>query len=240
MIKDREYIVYMHISPTNKIYVGITGQKNVKFRWCRGSSYKGCKIFYRAIQKYGWDNFQHIVLCHTTSDRAKIMEITLIKYYKSLCISYNITDGGEGQLGNHLSEEARRKIGEKNREHFKGYISRKCVEAGRLYNLGRKHSKERIEKMRQGRLAKGGWKKMTPDQVQNNIERNLCRSHPVLQFDLQENLLKEYRSVKYASEEIKCSRGSLISALTGRNGAKTCKGFIWKYKEDYDKECQIC
>ena len=47
------------------------------------------------------------------------MEITLIKHYKSLGISYNITDGGEGQLGNHLSEEARRKIGEKNREHYK-------------------------------------------------------------------------------------------------------------------------
>ena len=67
---------------------------------------------------------------------------------KPVGISYNITEGGEGQLGNHLSEEARRKIGEKNREHYKGYISRKCVEAGRLYNLGRKHSKERIEKMR--------------------------------------------------------------------------------------------
>ena len=66
--------------------------------------------------------------------------------------------------------------------------------------------------------------------VQANIERNINRCHPVLQYNLDGNLIAEYRSVKYASEIIKVSRGSLLNCLVGRNGSKTCKGYIWKYK----------
>lgn len=36
---------------------------NIKVRWRNnGINYKACILFYRAIQKYGWDNFEHIIL----------------------------------------------------------------------------------------------------------------------------------------------------------------------------------
>lgn len=63
------------------------------------------------------------------------------------------------------------------------------------------------------------------------IERNLVRSNPVLQFDLQGNFIKEYRSVKFAAESMGGSRGSLLNCLNPlRTESKTFKGYIWKYK----------
>ena len=45
----------------NKVYIGITCQKT-KYRWGAGSGYKQQPKFYRAICKYDWDNFEHIIL----------------------------------------------------------------------------------------------------------------------------------------------------------------------------------
>lgn len=97
-MEDKTYTVYLHINPKNKkVYVGITNQ-NVYKRWKNGHGYTKCKKFYNAIIKYGWNNFNHIVLCKTCKDRALLLEKTLVKYYKSRNLSYNITDGGEDSI----------------------------------------------------------------------------------------------------------------------------------------------
>ena len=63
------WTVYIHTNKENgKVYIGITGQ-TVERRWrSDGSGYKKCLLFYRAIQKYGWDNFNHIVLLENISE----------------------------------------------------------------------------------------------------------------------------------------------------------------------------
>lgn len=64
------YCVYLHTSPTNKYYVGITKQNPLK-RWANGRGYCKNKHFYKAILKYGWDNFKHeIVFSGITKDEA--------------------------------------------------------------------------------------------------------------------------------------------------------------------------
>lgn len=74
-----------------------------------------------AWNKYGEENFEFIVIRDLTSSTVDVIneaEIELIKYYKNLGLSYNIHDGGDGGLflGKHLSDETKRKIGEKNRK----------------------------------------------------------------------------------------------------------------------------
>ncbi len=95
------YKVYCHISPSNKIYIGIT-QQGVNKRWQNGKGYKGNQYFYRAIQKYGWDNFQHEILFENlTKQEAEKKEIELIKKYDSTNINkgYNILEGGNATSG---------------------------------------------------------------------------------------------------------------------------------------------
>ena len=56
------YAVYVHINKINdKRYVGQTN--NIERRWrSNGIDYKNSLYFYNAIQKYGWNNFKHIIL----------------------------------------------------------------------------------------------------------------------------------------------------------------------------------
>lgn len=106
----KEYKVYRHISPSGRVYVGIT-KLSLSFRWNQGRGYKRCKLFYRAIQKYGWSNFTHeVILDGITKAEAVYAEKYLIRWYKLHNISYNITDGGESTAGFHMPEEAKRKI----------------------------------------------------------------------------------------------------------------------------------
>ena len=76
----------------------------------------------RAWNKYGEENFEFIVVEECDVDVINDREIYYIKFYRDKNLSYNLVDGGEGGyfLGKHLSEETKRKIGEKNRINMIG------------------------------------------------------------------------------------------------------------------------
>ena len=57
---DKKYVVYQHVTPDNMYYFGAT--QNVEKRWeCNGIHYKRTSL-QPYIEKYGWENIQHIVL----------------------------------------------------------------------------------------------------------------------------------------------------------------------------------
>lgn len=92
------YTVYMHRTPNNKYYVGITKQ-TVDNRWKNSLGYQTQTLFWRAIQKYGWDNIEHIIIAENlTHDEACKQEIELIAKYQSNNpkYGYNRTSGGDG------------------------------------------------------------------------------------------------------------------------------------------------
>lgn len=109
---ENSYTVYKHISPTGKIYIGITSS-NPKLRWSNGKGYIGNEYFTNAIQKYGWKNFKHEILFENLSkEEACKKEIELIVEYKSNNreFGYNICAGGEGTNGYHHTEETKKKL----------------------------------------------------------------------------------------------------------------------------------
>lgn len=114
------YTVYIHKNKINgKVYIGQTCQKPEK-RWDNGRGYETSPRFYNAILKYGWDNFEHIILyTNLTSEEANQKEQELIKSYNSTDenFGYNITYGGKNF---HHSEETKKKIGESNSISQKG------------------------------------------------------------------------------------------------------------------------
>lgn len=114
MIWMNNYCVYKHISPSGKIYIGITGG-NPLHRWSGGKGYKRNAHFWRSICKYGWDSFKHEIIIDSVSksDAAKI-EKELIQLYKSNDpqYGYNITDGGETNI---LPESSLKKISKANK-----------------------------------------------------------------------------------------------------------------------------
>ena len=108
-MEECNYIVYMHICPNNKKYIGITKNKPNK-RWGYGHNYKSSILFNKAINKYGWENIKHKILYENLSkEEAEQKEIELIAYYKSnqSKFGYNIANGGHIHS---VSEETKKKL----------------------------------------------------------------------------------------------------------------------------------
>ena len=136
------YKLYRHTSPSGKVYIGIT-KTSVYARWMNGRGYRRhCYAFYNAILKYGWDNIKHEVLFTNLLEvKAKSLEVDLIRHYKNLGISYNITDGGDGMTGYKHSEITLMKL----RKSLKGRVSP---------NKGipmRESTKEKLSKLNKGK-----------------------------------------------------------------------------------------
>ena len=97
MTKDN-YKIYVHINKINgKMYIGQTCQ-TIQARWKDGRGYKESPYFWNAIQKYGWDTFEHIVLMENLSlEEANIFEEELIKKYNTTNrnFGYNVYYGGD-------------------------------------------------------------------------------------------------------------------------------------------------
>lgn len=97
---EKQYCVYMHKNKINgKVYVGQTKygyDPNIRYG-DKGHGYRGNKSLYPDIIKYGWDNFEHIVLKNNlTKEEADYFESYYINKYKSNndMFGYNITNGG--------------------------------------------------------------------------------------------------------------------------------------------------
>ena len=105
--EHKKWTVYVHISPSNKKYVGITSLNPPSKRWANGKGYRKNKYFTRAIEKYGWNNIEHIIYMENLSEKeAKDLEIKLIAEYKSNQneYGYNLTAGGDGINGRKLEQ----------------------------------------------------------------------------------------------------------------------------------------
>ena len=115
-MKNENWIVYCHTNKiNNKKYVGITG-KDVNIRWKNGKGYSSSTHFNSAIQKYGWDNFNHDILFDGLSKQEaedKERELILSLHLKDRRYGYNLTDGGEGTNGYCFTEEQKKKMSEK-------------------------------------------------------------------------------------------------------------------------------
>ena len=126
---ERTWFVYKHTSPSNKVYIGITSQKPI-YRWRNGLGYNTQQYFWRAIQKYGWENFLHEILFEGLSEQdAKEKEIELISFYQSWHpnFGYNVSLGGSGSNGCHLTDEMKRQIGERSRRMWTDENYRKRI-----------------------------------------------------------------------------------------------------------------
>ena len=100
---EKEYIVYKHTNKINgKVYIGQTCQDPEK-RWrLNGVGYKDSPKFWNAIQKYGWDNFEHeIIEEKLNSKQADEREVYWIAYYDTYNNDekgYNMTPGGSNYM----------------------------------------------------------------------------------------------------------------------------------------------
>jgi len=115
-------IIYLHKNKLDgKCYIGSTVQKNPERRWrrtnTRYTSYKNCAVFYKALLKYSWNNFDTSILeSNIPLDKISEREEFYIRQYNSLAPNgYNIVNIIEGRI--ECSQKTKDKISKRQKEH---------------------------------------------------------------------------------------------------------------------------
>lgn len=231
---DKCWSVYVHINKINhKKYFGITSGSPLK-RWRDG--YRHNKHFSSSIDKYGWDNFEHIVLfTDLTENEAKQMEKDLIAKYHTMDreFGYNKTAGGDGSLGRKVSDETREKLrvvatGKKASPETRAKISERMKgENHPLY--GKKRPQYVIDAMIEAKRNR----KLTDEQVQHYRDASPTK-RMVHQIDIDTgDILNTFVSISEASRQTGIPASNIINACKGIVG--TAGGFIWQYDDEPHK-----
>ena len=161
------YSIYKATSKTTgKSYIGFDSnwpnRKSVHKSNIKHKDYK----FYRALKKYGWDDFEWSLVYQSTDRDHTLneMESYFIKQYDTFTNGYNMTVGGDGSV---LSEEIIERIRKAN---IGKKLSEETKEKLRQINLGKKQSPETKEKNRQSNLGRGLGRKLS-DETKDKLRK---------------------------------------------------------------------
>ncbi len=205
---EKKYIVYMHIVPNGKKYIGITCN-NINKRWRKGKGYWSNEYFTNAINKYGWDNIQHLILFDNLSKKeAECKEKELINFHKTYKreYGYNIEKGGS--LNKEVSNETREKLRKAATGVFPSIETRTKMsnshKGKNCYWYGKHLSNEHKEKLR----------------IKSNKK--------VIQYDDNFNVINIYDSLTIAAKKYNVTRQAISCSCNGR--CKKTVGYIWRYE----------
>jgi len=219
-----------HCIPTGKKYIGQTiNEERRKYehnQYCkRGID----KKFYRAVRKYGWENFIYGVIDTLDENLLDEKETFYIQKYNSLNNGYNATFGGKSTRGIKLSESHKQKIrlatkGKKSGKNNNFYNKKHSIELKERWSEERKNipywnngqkSKRSVkcpgEGWVRGTLKKGKW--------WNNGTKNI--------------LSKEYPGNDWKPGKITDKTYIFISPEGNELEVKSLSSFCLEYELDY-------
>ena len=241
-----------------KCYVGQTIGDIKDRMYHHKSPNSRCNAISGAIQKYGWENFSYEVIDTATNQEELDEKETywIAKLNTRPPFGYNLRSGGHG--GNKLSPESREKVTNTLKEKWsngdiKATWSRKVCQydkqgnllniwdsirdAGLALNIQDKHIPDAC---RGKRRSVGGymWRYYEdtfgepiefPKRKKNPEEWFNSHRKPILQCDLDGNIIKRWNSTLEAAQMLNMSTGYLCDACNGKH--KKAYGYIWRYAD---------
>lgn len=246
--EEKRWCIYMHTNKiNNKKYVGMTSCKPI-YRWLKGNGYKTQLIFYKDIQKYGWENFEHEILYEgLLEDEAKTKEIEIIKLYDTtnMNLGYNLSTGGDSFNGIIVTEDTKRKIS-KTKEIKIVQLDAKG-KLIKIWNSGREAeidggfntcciagccTHKLIGHKGYKWMHLSEYEKLSSEQI-----LQLCRNEKpnyhgkIIQLDLNYKIIKEWNSLIEASRVGGFNSARISDCCLKKQ--KTHLGFIWMHYNDY-------
>jgi group I intron endonuclease len=233
-------VVYVAVNTVNnKLYVGVTKRglaKRVIEHLYKAKN--GTGLFARAIRKYGKSAFQFLIFARCYSyERALLVEQELIA---AIMPEYNLTAGGDGNLGRTPSEETRKRISDANRgrpgtwangippEQREKMLAgqRAMVDPGAALR-GRKRPPEVVKKIadkRRGKSIPSSTPELRALRIANMNRASRDRSIAVM--CLSDG--RTYPTIKAAALFYGISKGFLQNVVNGKYGSNRAKGLAFE------------
>lgn len=199
----------------NKIYIG-SSARCIRERICIHKRRLKNQIhensyLQNSYNKYGIEAFTFNILELCEKDKCIEREQYYLDLYQSYRrdIGYNININANSTLGMKLSDEHKKKIS--------------------ILKKGVPLSNEHKQKIKQSSQNRSNDYKKKMSLVKKGIP--LTKSYiEILQYDLHMNFIQEWSSAKEASQNLNILQTAINNNL--KNRAKTCGGFIFKYKHN--------
>ncbi len=257
---DGKYYLYRHIRlDTNQVFyvgIGVKTKKDIKYNYYTRSTCKWRNSFWNnVIAKTDYE--VEIVLESDSKDFIKQKEVEFIALYgrrdKGLGTLVNLTDGGEGNQGYKHTEEAIKKMSELK----KGKLSPKKGIKVNPESIRRRaetlKGKEKPSLSVERRKALGEinkkrweeWRKTHTKQPKSKYYKNyykkveqdkrLLNAKPVIQYTINGEFIKEWRSLSYACTELNMDWRNVKMVLDkerkrGKGFGSLAYGYVWKSK----------
>lgn len=223
----------------NKIYIGKSTNMKIRKKTHETSFIRKQAVnvhLQRAVDKYGVENFEFLILEEVTLDNINEKEQHWISHFNSFNekYGYNKTMGGDG--GN-LTIETKFKISQTSPNRKVVYQFNSKGELIKKWNGVR--DIERELKFLSSTISKAcaintnnnsayGFYWSYNENLNNfsgiGQENNKLQ---IQQFSLEDKLIKTWSSISTAAKETNSSKSSIIRCC--KNKQKTCNNFIWKY-----------
>lgn len=243
--------IYKITNDTNgKIYIGKSIGKYKHY-------FAGGKGLWKAIKKYGKENFQKEIIVQGNFNNLLLNELE--KHYIRLFNSnnskfgYNQTSGGDGApdlpievvkrrannfKGYKHTDEAKRKM---SLVHKGKKLSKEQCELISKRNRGKKVSKDVIDKIIQTKKEKDTYRKIwtierresVAERMRGSIPWNKNKrvsqtSKPVDQYTIDGVFIKTWPSIRDAGEGTQTERGTISQAVKNKK-YRTAGGFVWRF-----------
>lgn len=196
-------IIYKYESPSAKVYIGQTMNEKKRRQdfFNTNQGYAGDKIN-NARQKYGPENFEYEVLFSIESE-----DIDEIRSILNIKEKYYIQEYNSVEAGYNITYGG----------DYVDYIITKPVSE----DTRKKHS-EAMKKR-----YSDGYKVELSETAINSIKDKL--SIPILQYDMEGNFIREWKSSKEAGEVLRVASSLITKVCKFQNNC--CRNFIFRYKE---------
>lgn len=221
--------IYKLTSPSGKCYIGQSNNIESRIHHYRINRCKSQTRIYNALLKYGFDNFQieYLKILNNYISKEKMQEflnryeIYYINKYDSINNGYNIRGGGSN---GRMSEESKIKISIKNtgkiftKEHLMklsiSHIGYKMTEdQKRKISIKSKLSGISAETRAKMVASRAGYKP-TAETLVSQSKSHIKKA--VLQFDLNENLIRRWDCAVHAAKELNYTLSCIYYACNGR------------------------
>lgn len=216
-------VIYKITSPTGRLYVGKTYDLagRIAAYKCDLKRNRYTTVLFCSLKKYGWDAHKLEIIEELPDERLEEREIFWIAELKTYRPEnengMNMTRGGEGHRGTWMHDLERRKYMS---ETFRG---------AKAAFYGKTHTKEWREKKSKEVSEynkKVGWKipQWGAEKGREKVRK------PVICYDSNGDLYKEYPSSADASKILKINRSSVADSL--KFGQWVSGKYLFKYKTD--------